>query len=465
MLALRRGWVALAVALAGPACSDDVHAPARSPDAGSVEAGTHDAGIVAVPDGHADAGIAVESGATVTPAADGAATDSGDVPFVPTNTSFDTATPVVTGKPALQDVVAGKQKSYFSFEGKAGAFYSLSTEVSQYSPNNVLFLYDADQTLIAQNDDGARWPGDSIDARLVVRLPHDGTYYAMAVDETLTDDYFPPGAFVLVYYHLTLDALVEGPGVGTEGHTAVFAHDDTSGYSYATLIGEFHADEDTVFPFTGVADQALIGRFLLPGKDGDGSTALGGRAQVTTSDGHVVASIDRARGQADIHPPVAAGTYSMAMSPVGELGDNAFVAADVVMLAENPRETASTTNDTVAGAEAMDMKGSLFRRGLILSTLGAKDVDYFKFDANEGESVLFGCEAESAGSGVTGLSVEFRDAADAALQTATETVNETVFIQPSAVPKTGTYYLRLSSAATVASTTEPWVRCVVSIGP
>ena len=122
-------------------------------------------------------------------------------------------------------------------------------------------------------------------------------------------------------------------------------------------------------------------------------------------------------------------------------------------------------NNTLSGAEPVTFTGMRARRGLLLSRLPAGDVDYYRFDVMQGQGIRVACEAESAGSGVRGLSAEIRGADDAKLVGATETNLENLRSAPVTAPTAGTYYLRLSGTS-VAQTAavEPWVRCVLLIG-
>jgi hypothetical protein len=389
------------------------------------------------------------------------------------NGSFDTAKPLTVGDaPILQDVVNAYQESYFAFEGKAGSYYALSTDVGRFTPDNVISLHDSRRELIAENDDGARWLNEPIDSRLVVRLPSDGTYYVKVVDPYLPPEAFHSG-FSLVFYHLSVVELSPGAdGVGFEGGEVRFASDAASGYWFTTLVGEFHQEPDGgaggAFAFAGRPGQALIGAVLASGVHGNGSTAHSGRAQVRASDGSVRAGIDRARGQSAIHPPIGDEAYTLEMIAGGELGANAFYAIDLVMLPDNPAERASTTNGALAGAEAIDMKGVTSRRGLILSTVDTTDVDYFSFDVMAGDHGSVACEGESAGSGIHALHVEVRGGDDAVIASADETVTDNLYIEPFAFAGTGTHYLRLSASppmtATEAPRIAPWVRCAVNVG-
>jgi hypothetical protein len=384
----------------------------------------------------------------------------------PENVSFETALRVQTdGSNHLQDEQSADQLDYYVFSGTAGEFYELRTDTGDFTPDNVISLYDAEHTLIAENDSGSIWPGDAIDARLVVRVPSSGDYY-VAVEDRLTPPEFFHSSFPLLYYHLSVRALgADATAVAHEGDaapaTVAFVQDATSGYGYATLLGEFGAGDDA-FTFIGSTDQALIGHALPSGSSGNGGSAQGGRVRVATADEHGLAEIDRGRGQENIRPPVTDGTFRVTLSADGDLGANAFYAVDLVLLPDNPREQNDADNGALAGAETVAMKGGNRRRGLLLSTLPAKDIDYYQFDAAQNEHVSVLCEGESGGSGVRGLRAELRDDADTMLASALETEVANLQINAVQVGAAGTYYLRLTSDATPkAPVNEPWVRCAI----
>ncbi|HEX6246042.1 MAG TPA: PPC domain-containing protein, partial [Polyangiales bacterium] len=135
----------------------------------------------------------------------------------------------------------------------------------------------------------------------------------------------------------------------------------------------------------------------------------------------------------------------------------------LIQLPENPAESAESMNGALGGAEAVTLGGSRGRRGLVLSRLPAGDVDYYRFDLAAKDLVRVSCEAESAGSGVRGLSAEVRDANDQKLAGGAETALANLLTEPVEVPSAGTYYLRLSSATTEPLAIDPWVRCAVLI--
>ena len=133
------------------------------------------------------------------------------------------------------------------------------------------------------------------------------------------------------------------------------------------------------------------------------------------------------------------------------------------MLPENPREQNEADNGQLDKAEALMMLGQSYRRGYVLASQPASDIDYFKFDVSQDEYIAVICQAESAGSGVRGLRAEVRSDTDKMLASATEGTNTKLQIEAMQVMLSGTYYLRLTSKTPDGDGTEPWTRCVVTV--
>lgn len=451
-----RGVALLGVALACVSCSDEKRKLGAVPDDGGTSAGgqTSDSG------GRAD-------GSPVPPGVDAGPDGGGDNVSPTANGSFETARPItVGGRREFQDIVQPFQTAYFHFEGKAGSFYELASYMTPYNPNNVMSLYDADHVLIAENDVGERWPGDRmIDTRLVVRLEHDGVYYIKLTDPMLGPEAFQNPGFPDYFYYLSARELTSGtPGTGFESGSADFVVDSFSGFPCSLILGAFDDGSGGVFDFAGKDGQALIGQALASGVQGNGSTAGGGELSVKSDNGTILADIDRAEGQSAIHPPIGGGSYTLTAAPTGNLGDNAFYAIDLVMLPENTPVHAKGDNGAIATAEALDMKGTWPRRGLLLATVEGSEVEYYSFDAAANETVIVVCEAESAGSGIRSLHAEVRDGDDAVLASAVETPVANLSIDPFIVETTGPHYLRIWSESASARTIDPWVRCAVNVG-
>ena len=469
MVDRQNGLIALFVALLSASCGDD----GGSSDASAAEDGGRDAGEGLDSDG-SDAG----------PGPDGAAADaSGDAdqdgavdevdPTVLTNFSFDAAKPIELGPTgALQPLQSATQVDYFSFEAEAGEVYVITAHRGRFSPNNVLSFYDPQREKVAENDIGWLWPGDLVDARLVVRARESGVHFILVEDRELTADVFEIEDLPAFYYRVTV-ALVEQStpafawesGQDDEPAVVTFAVDPGSGVSHVTLIGELAEGETDRFELHGDVMQALIGHVHPGGVTGNGSTLIDGVIDVHDATEHLVAEIDRGLGGQYLHPPVEDADYTLSLRSDGTLGDNAFYAIDLVLLNDNPGETA-TDNDTPETAEPIVLLGGFLRRGTILAEVPALDRDYFAFETMAGDIVDVICEGESAGSGVRGLKAEILDAADTVLGEATEVLTTGLSLAGVDAGEPGTHYLRLSSETPEdADAAAAWVRCAVIAEP
>jgi hypothetical protein len=391
------------------------------------------------------------------------------------NTSFDTAWPIdVASRGVLQEVRSATQVDYFVFEAEAGKFYELATGRRNFGPDNVMTLFDPRQHPIAENDDGPRFPGDAIDARLVVRAAHSGKYYVRLEDPYTPDDVFANPSYPLLYYRFWVHAL--STGVAGAVHAQVgksrkieLIRDEASGYDCALLFGELTDGETDVFALSGQADYALIGHVHAAGEHGDGSTTTAGVVSVLDAQHHPLARITRGDGRQSLHPPLRDGAYELTVAGRGDPGSNGFYALDVVLLPDNSPESDDRRNATPEGAETIEMPGSPQRRGLLLSSLPAEDVDYYQFEALSGDAITVACEGASGGSGVRDLRVELRDGEGTTLLAGIESPDENLQLEGLEIATPTTLYLRLSSGTAAEggepSDVEPWTRCVVIAGP
>jgi Bacterial pre-peptidase C-terminal domain len=467
-----------ATALLAGCSSSPKHAsgPRHTADASTVKPDAskpaQDSGAPATSDaGAPDAAI---SDASTDASTDAGRPDAADAaPLPPTNESFETAAALPINGQVMQRLLSATQADFYKFEAVAGGYYELTTDDTPISPDNRITLYDSQQQQIAQNDSGSLWPGDAIDARLVVRLKTAGTYYARVEDPNISPDDFDSPYAPALTYRLTLAKLEhDTPGYAFESGSgepaaAEFVQDLGSGNWHVTLLGELPDKGNDLFGFQGRDQKALIGELLDDGVDGDGSTSgpltVGVIAQANKQ---VLARIDHAKGQANIHPPVSAAAHQLSVTANDKTGDNGFYAINLVMLQDNPVELHDDTNGQLSAAEPIAMQGPFRRRGLLLSLLPPKDVDYYSFQADMGEHVTVACESESGGSGVRGLRAELRDAQDKVLFSQMETPLENLLIDGVTVPTSGMQYVRLSSDTKDGpDPVEPWVRCVVLAGP
>jgi hypothetical protein len=470
MLDRQNGLIALFLALLSASCGDD-GGSADAGAAGDVGPDTGDAG------GETDAGPGPDGAIDASGDAGGGADQDGAVdevdPTVLTNFSFDAAKPIELGPTgALQPLQSATQVDYFSFEAEAGEVYVITAHRGRFSPNNVLSFYDPQREKVAENDIGWLWPGDLVDARLVVRARESGVHFVVVEDRELTADVFEIEGLPAFFYRVTV-ALVEQTtpafawesGQDDEPAVVTFTVDPGSGVSHVTLIGELAEGETDRFQLHGGATQALIGHVHPGGVSGNGSTLIDGVVDVHDATDQLVAEIDRGLGGQFIHPPVEDADYTLSVRSDGAHGDNAFYAIDLVLLTDNPGE-AATDNDTPETAEPIVLLGGFLRRGTILAEVPALDRDYFAFETMAGDIVDVICEGESAGSGVRGLKAEILDAEDTVLGEATEAIATGLSLAGVDAGEPGTHYLRLSSETPDdADAARAWVRCAVIAEP
>jgi hypothetical protein len=164
-----RGPVVCVLGMIGMACSSERQAPGQ--DAGDAPHSATDGSIMdAGAGGHM---VTVNPiGSSITPVPD--AGDPGSL-ATPQNVSFATARPFEVGTELSQRVFTGLQADFYRFEAEPDTFYELRTNRTDFSADCVISVFDAQHRLVAENDSGSFWPGDGIDARLVLHFPHSST--------------------------------------------------------------------------------------------------------------------------------------------------------------------------------------------------------------------------------------------------------------------------------------------------
>lgn len=445
-------------ALATPDAAVDAVVPARTAeDAGPVVVGTIDGGTTAL----LDAQLQADASPSL---------DASDAAQELPHQSFETAKLLWLPAGVRQDIEHSAQKNYFAFDAEAGGFYALQTSSGRSSPNVAISLYDENRKLLAQNDQGSLWPGDGVDARLVVRTPHAGRYFVKVQDDATPAAFFTDPSLPERYYRLDVRALKpdsEGVTYVQPGQASdvAFAFDADSKYLYTTVVGLLRPSAVETISLTGLVDRALLGHVLEPGTAGDGSTGGAGPVQVRrSSDQQLLAESPGTPGQLKLFPPISAASYTLSVSAPVVVGDNGFFAVDLALLPEDPREQHEVENALLAQAEPITLTGTGSARGMFLSDVPGGDVDYYSFSATAGQTAGLSCTAQSSGSGARQLHAELRDATDQTLATATEAPNHDLSIASFAIPQAGTYAVRLSSDHTpAAGEAEPWVRCTLQL--
>ncbi|MFI5307521.1 MAG: PPC domain-containing protein [Polyangiales bacterium] len=399
-----------------------------------------------------------------------------DLEQLPSNDSFETARPITLGDQGggAHTIDHAAQVNYYSFQAEAGHFYDIRTRYGSFSPDTEITLYDADHTRLAYNNNGSLWPGDDVDARLVVRAQASGTYYVEVRDLSTTPDMISPssGGLSAFYSLIVVEIQRDTPGFGFDaegadgqGQELAFSTDVASGYAYVTVVGSLSSGGRDQLPFAGRGGQALIGHVLKPGTDGNGSTEQSARFWIADGASHTLASLEQSAGQEQLHPPIDDGDYALSAQATSDpAGENDFYAVDLVILPENPGEQSDAKNGTIAGAEQLMMKQSpRFERGLLLARLPPLDVDYFEVDAFSGDMLGVLCEAASAGSGLVDLRAEVRDPDDKLVTSATESANALLAIDALQLSFGGAYYVRLSAGGQRPGIDGDWARCAVTV--
>ena len=384
-----------------------------------------------------------------------------------TNVSFDTALRLRPGSPPhLQDERSADQVDYYVFRAEAGAFYEITTDAGRFAPNNVLQLFDSQRRPIAENNHGSIWPGDGIDARLVVRTPTDGDYY-LTVEDRRTPASFFEREWALLYYHVVVRPLTdETPGVAIaidqQPVDVEFARDMGSEIERAVVLADPQLGARV--RLRGRRGHALLGRTQTSESD-VGPLEITGVVRVTDASDLVVSESVPGAGRSSFNPPVDQADYQLLLSPFDGAPPTAFVAIDLTVTPDNPPEQDELGNDSQSGAEPLTLDGDLYRRGFVVLRLPPKDVDYFAIPVIAGEYIQVACEGESAGSGVRGLRAQLLHGEEV-LAHAGEEPGTNLNLRPVQIPDTSTLHLRVwTDPAVEPGAAEPWARCSLVTGP
>lgn len=384
------------------------------------------------------------------------------------NNSFDTAMAV-----ALDDELAGldtmrskEDVSYFRFEGNAGQWVELTTSSSPYSPNTAITLYDPERNPIADNDDGAAFSTDPVDARIVTRLERDGTYYVSVEDRVSSPRFFERESHP--YYRLQIYDLAKRGSVtydATGGAAEVrFEEFEVGGKMFlrTLILGAHDTSEPDTYRFDVDELPALIAEQHASGTFGNGSSASAATisvAEIEQVDDY--ARIDPSHGVMEMRPSLPVGRYELTVHRNDpEPNQAGFYAVDVLLILDNPEELEETSNDTPEGAEALPFTET---RGFILSRLGEGDVDHFKFDALAGQDVSVVCSSRSQGSGLVDLVAAVTDPEGTVIASGDEPPGASLFLENVPVSVDGPHYLRLSSSDRLPDVMGDWVRCAVQV--
>jgi hypothetical protein len=388
------------------------------------------------------------------------------------NGTFDTARKLTVGSfPGVLATVDGREDvDFFSFDGTEGQWVTIqSTGSSSLSVSDTaIALYDPDRNPLAWNAYVDSFVGENVLARIVTRLPANGTYYLSIGDRNA-----PPAALGLVqpYKISVVDAsTLDGYTIDAEtGDDA--SHATPSSFHRwdipnnpvddAFFLGSFASRTDVdAFSFE-VKDGARVAsaRIEKIGISGNGSTSLIGKAWITDETGAVtIARIDNTVGQDSMSPPLSMGRYRLFVShPDADPSSNDFYVVRAFLAADNPAESADATNGTIGAAEPLVIEqGSAY----LLSHVGDNDIDYFTFDGVAGSTVTAHCTSSAEGSGLVGLQVALRDEGDATLVEGAETLTTPVDLSAT-MPASGKLFLRETKDSQLSDVIGDWSRCVV----
>ncbi len=394
-------------------------------------------------------------------------------------------------------------KDYFRFTAKKGDWINLHTEANTMDDpmmvDTVITLFTQDgKTQLAEVDDA--WPrGNTPDSDMDFHVPLDGTYCLQVQEfsswkKGATPKGDPSFQYVAVMVPYSADNLKVIQGLDLDAGSNdtlqtpqtlknVFVN-SMSAQIFDRVYGLLDPKTDKdVYKITTPAKAAVFQLDFPPaGPKGNGSTDGIGLVNLWSGNGQTLIAQLNYDDATKLFKP--SGRYGMSGVPVAEktdylleinrgaadVGTNDFyfyAASTGDNTALNPQEANDANNKTSAGAETMtaqqNMKNPKFTNRFIGGTIPAGDVDYWKFNANQGENIIVVCSSQRAGSGVGDFTVElYQDPAKAALQAETEVATADILwddpttsedaSKPSVkAPTTGTYYIKLSATKMLTS--------------
>ena len=406
--------------------------------------------------------------------------DSAMPPTGDGNDTFADADPVTIGPdPTPARIGEPGDQDYYRIEGNAGDWITIFTQTEDPGDGSefadcVLQLFDASETMIAENDDAIPRGiiGTGTDSEIIIQLPETGVYYAMVQEWSQWSDTTPfeGGAdYVYELYVQTLDPALEQVNIETEmGATPMTAtHVRGSAGDFAIIAGTFADGSDVDAYVFSVMHRRNAGFQVMPmGPTGFGSSSLPGRMWITNADGsEIIARIDDPSMLDSISPPLPdLGDYQFHVEAPTTPGANPFyVVKTIRRQADNPLELDDVANDDPTGAQVMmlvaDDATPTFREAFVRSDLPEGDVDWFQVDVASGEALSVICGSRTSGSGVMDLRATVFDSTGATeMGTSTEMPAMNAFIDELSVSP-GDYLIRVDRGAQVADVTGAWARC------
>jgi hypothetical protein len=382
------------------------------------------------------------------------------------NDSFAQAIQLTYNMPFAAGIEHAGDVDYYRFDGGAGDWLQIDAQMDDPNNSAAVFLYDASMTQIAEDDFGS----------LTTHLAAAGVYYLKVEEQNMAFGGVGMGGPGFTY-HVSVNQLADPTPMYAFDHET---GDDAASAQYVTgqttqLLGTLRdASDKDVFAFP-THDAARIELLTMAvGPTGDGSTSDVGTLTVTDATGMtIIGRVSNATPAATLDVPVGAsgatGTYLLwidhAATPPGA---NDFYVALSLNGPDDPHENetaaAPGTNDTrataLASGELVPFQTGPFTLAGWVSFLPPGDVDYMGFIAPTATGMPFvTCEAQLAGSGLTGLHYELRDDTDVVLAQADEA---TSFGFNPTFTAGMRYWIKTSATGQDPIVTGDYVRCFVA---
>jgi hypothetical protein len=407
-----------------------------------------------------------------------------------------------------QEIDVPAKRIHWAIDAGAGDFLDIATLAN---PNGisghvdtVITVYDATGANVLAVDDDA-FPRVSTDSELFYRVRTAQRLCIMVQDYSSWAPGETAGAFPTDLVHVTVTAISDA-GVqinldqepndaldaGQPGKLKAFTGTATGAFGF--LFGGLDTANDVdTYTFTapaGTTQLAMsippIGEPVGPGVSTYGSTMRRFTVTVTDPSGRVVGALAPPAGMFDKSSQsfgifITAGTtYDVTISRPASLmaGSNDFYESELDFETDNPAEleTSSGMNDTVQTAEALVFTANTSvpkqRDAYVLGHINpATDVDFYGFNANQGDTVAVACAAARNGSGLVGATFAITDNMGAVLQSETETATADVvwgtgtgFSKPPVmIGADGGYAFKVTTTSQDATNTGDFYRCGVHV--
>lgn len=291
------------------------------------------------------------------------------------NDNPSTATQIAYGRSLQGTIVVLGDVDFCKFDGQAGDLVTVEVraEVDGSSLDSVLTLYDSDgQTVLAFNDDFADWRPVTLDSKLVrFPLPHDGTFYLKV------EDYSGSGSENHFYTLTLVRDTPDDHGDWPQNATPINAGEN--------LPGVINPPPDTdYFVFNANAGDLIIAEILAQRQ----GSPLDPMLALYDEQGNLLAFNNDYYGldSAIFYQIPQTGRYFLQVMPFGgpDVGgpDYTYTLSLRIALAEREPNNDPATATQIAYGDAIS--GAINPSG---------DVDYYKFDGQEGDYVTISVDA------------------------------------------------------------------------